>query len=380
MTDVAGVHFVPIRRKGKPTRWYVYAWRGGPRIMTATGESKPRLGPAELAAIARHGAELTAPKDEGLLSGLSRRWRGLLPAQASPEWKGLSEGTRTLWGYHLDAIEAKWGETPLAVWDDVRMVGKVIEWRDSRADSPRSADIGVQVLAELLAFGKLRAMLRINVAADVPAIYEQADRAEIVWTDDDLEAFCWSAIALDRPEMIDVIWLACLTGMRRADLAAVTWDEVSDHAIVRTALKKSKGRRRRAVVPLLRESRELLDELRGRPRNTGVRNVLVTKSGGAWNAASLTARFYEVRNAANGGRGIVHAGNAEIGEPDRAKHLHDCRGTFTTKLCRTDLTNEEMARILAWSPQNVERIRRTYVDDAAVVVALADRIRKAEGL
>jgi hypothetical protein len=84
-------------------------------------------------------------------------WRGNTLESASPEWKRLAPSTRETWGYALDAIEAKWGALPIALWNDARMVAKVIAWRDSRQDEPRAADIGVQVLGELLAFGKLRA-------------------------------------------------------------------------------------------------------------------------------------------------------------------------------------------------------------------------------
>jgi hypothetical protein len=65
---------------------------------------------------------------------------------------------------------------------------------------------------------------------------------------------------------------------------------------------------------------------------------------------------------------------AQGDEADRPKHLHDLRGTFVTALCRAGLTDDEIANIVAWSPQNVAEIRRTYVDDAAVVVALSRRI------
>ena len=105
--------------------------------------------------------------------------------------------------------------------------------------------------------------------------------------------------------------------------------------------------------------------------------LLVNSKGQPWTPASLTQAFNQVRDHANGGRGIMEPGNPKLCIPDRAKHLHDCRGTFVTRLCRTDLTNDEIARIVAWSPENVERIRRLYVDEAAFVVALADRINRA---
>lgn len=386
---IQGVHFVRSARAGKSPRWYVYAWRGGPLILKAEGAAKPKLGRAEVAAIAealeREGEGARRPRDAGLLSGLIRSWRGTGsggPGDGSPEWRRLAPSTRETWGYELDAIEKKWGATPLPLWNDHRMVGKVIAWRDGRADTPRAADMGVQVLKELLAFGKLRALVRLNVAEDVPGLYGGADRAEIVWLPEDEQAFAESAMALNRIEVVDGLDLANGTGMRRADLVGLDWDEVGEHAIVRTARKKSRGRRRRAVVPILPDTRRLLAELRSRPRLPGVTTVLVNSEGRPWTPGSFTQAFNEVRDAANGGAGIVHPGNEALGEPPRRKHLHDCRGTFVTKLCRAGaagarLTDREIADIVAWSPENVARIRRAYVDDAAIVVALADRLSRA---
>lgn len=381
MSDVEGVHFVRSAKPGKPVRWYVYAWRGkgAPLILKAEGPKRPKLGKAELAAIDAALEESTAHRDAGLLSGLIRLWRGTGALEhASPEWKALAPTTRETWGYELNAIEEKWGEHPVELWNDPRMVAKVIAWRDSRAATPRAADMGVQVLSELLAFGKLRLIVRLNVAADVPAIYEGADRAEIVWLPEDDQAFAEAAMALNRIEVLDALDLANATGLRRADLVAVHEGEVSEHAIVRTARKRSKGRRRRAVVPLIPESRRLIAELLTRTRQPGVRTLLVNSEGRSWTPGSLTQAFNQVRDFANGGRGIVHPGDEDLGEADRRKHLHDCRGTFVTRLCRLDppLTNDEIARIVAWSPANVERIRRTYVDDAAIVVALGERISR----
>jgi len=367
---IKGLHFVKKSKPGKPIRWYVYASRnGGPCILKTVGPKKPVLSREHIAKL----LEALPPKDEGTLAELIRKWR------RSPEWKRLATGTVATWGFALDAIEGKWGSTPLAVWNDYRMVSKVVDWRDSRANTPRAADIGVTVLSRLLEFGRLRALLRINVAGKIPAIYEGADRAEIIWTQADVSAYYAAADGeKGRGEPAkDILDLATCTGMRRSDLAAVTWDEVFDQAIVRVALKKSRGRRRRAVIPLTDETRAILARLKTRKRAQGVKNLLVNSFGRRWSPGSLAQAFNVTRNAANGGAGIVHCGNPELGEPDKTKHLHDCRGTFVTHLCRTDLTDVEIANIVAWSPENVGRVRRIYVDDAQVVVALAERIAKA---
>jgi hypothetical protein len=354
-----GVHFVKIKGKAG-VRWYVYAWRGGPRIATFDGPTRPTLSKEQekAAAAARKGAQ---ERGDDTLGGMIRDWR------RAPEWKRLAPNTRDTWTVGLTRIEDKWGRLPIELWNDPRMVGKVMDWRDSLDKTPRAADIGVTVLSRLLEWGRLRARVRVNIAAGIPNLYRGEDRAEILWTDEDVNAFCRSALMLDRPLLIDCLFLAAWTGMRLADLAAVTFAECGGEAIVRKALKRSRGRRRRAAVPILPELASLIEELRTRPRAQGVDTLLVNSRGQPWSADALGKRFGEVRTHAK----IVHR---EAGEPDRPKHLHDVRGTFVTHLCRVGLTDEEIAGIVAWSPQNVSRIRRTYVDDAQVIVALSRRI------
>lgn len=357
-----GVHFVKSA-KGADVRWYVYAWRGGPRIATVEGGGRPRLS-RELEQKVAEARSLAADPDRDTLSGLVRDW------QRSPEWAALAENTRSTWSVALARIGAKWGETPLALWNDSRMAGKVVDWRDSLADRPRAADLAVGVLSSLLEWGRIRARVRVNVAAGVPRLYRGGDRAEIIWTDQDFSDFYRSAMILDLPQAIDIVDLADLTGFRAADLAAVTFAEEGPEAIVRRALKRSRGRRRRAAIPKLPALEGLIDDLRSRPRQPGVDTLLVNSRGLPWSADSLSQAVSRVARHA----GLVHR---SPGEPDRNKHLHDIRGTYVTHLCRAGLTDQEIAGIVAWSEQNVARIRREYVDDAAVIVAIARRLTEA---
>lgn len=182
-----------------------------------------------------------------------------------------------------------------------------------------------------------------------------------------------SAQEINRVEAYLAIELATVTAFRRADLCASQLDEVTDHAIVRTAQKRSRGRRRRAVVPLIPQSRATIAKLKALPRKPGVNNLLVNSRGTPWTPASLTEAVIAIAKHA----GIEQPAVPELAIPAKRKHLHDCRGTFVTHLCRAGLTDDEIANIVAWSPENVARIRRVYVDDAAVVVALSERIRRA---
>jgi len=360
---IEGVHFVRAVRKGKPVRWYVYAWRGGPKIMQAESAGKPKLTKEALEALGIAHKAANSPPPDTLLS-LIREWR-----PNSPEWKDLSDGTKRVWGYQLDLIEGKWGKTPLSIWSDPRMVKKVVEWRDTRASTPRPADMGVQVLFNLLAFGRLRGRVTVNVAADIPRLYKGGDRADIIWTQDEIDRFCVAAIQLDRPQLIDGIYLAALTGLRRQDLVTLTYDHVGEFAVVKRALKRSARKRRFARMPLIPELDAFLEELRVRYRKPGVDTLLVNSFGEPWTGDGFGGSFNRVRDLA----AITHWDDET--ETAKRKHLHDVRGTFVTKLCvETDLTDKEIADVMAWSPERIGTIRRVYVDDASVVVALGERI------
>jgi integrase len=190
----------------------------------------------------------------------------------------------------------------------------------------------------------------------------------------------WPAIKeVAQQPLRDAIDLAVLTGMRRADLVAVRWDEVGDLAIHRTAAKRSRRKRYRVTIPRLPELDTLLEALRGRPRKTGVETVLVNGYGKSWTGDGLNSSFHDARGRANEGEGIWHIErDPSTGEDRRTqKRLHDLRGTFATRIIAhpsANLTNREVADIMGWSPEQVDQIRKRYVDDTAIVVELARRL------
>ena len=294
---VIGVHFVRSARAGRPIRWYVYAWRGGPQVYRSEERRKPRLTHDVIRAIA-DALDARAPKEPDNLRSVMRDWRSANPDRpSSPEWDRLADTTKKVWGNALDLIEAKWGDVPLAVFNDPRMKARIVKWRDSRASTPRSADIGVTVLRALLRFGELRGKVHINAASGIPSIYRGGDRAEIIWTEDEIAAFCVKASELGLDHAADGLRLAATTGLRRDDLVSLTWDHVSAFGIRKMAKKRSRGKRRFANVPTLPALYELLDELRGRHRASGVQTVLVDAKGNSWTPDRLTKAVAKVRDA-----------------------------------------------------------------------------------
>ncbi|MDF1835942.1 MAG: tyrosine-type recombinase/integrase [Alteraurantiacibacter sp. bin_em_oilr2.035] len=274
----------------------------------------------------------------------------------------------------MNLIEERWGEVPLVVWNDPRMVAKVVAWRDSRAKTPRAADIGVQTLRALLEFGRLRGHVSINVANGIPSLYRTGQRAEIIWTDNDVALFIKSAQKLERPHLADGLRLAALTGLRRADLVTLEWDHVGETAIRKRALKSSRKKRQFVTVPIVSELKDLLADLQTRRRIEGVKTVLVNSFGEAWSADGFGGSFNRIRDHAN----IVHVDGDT--DEEHKKHLHDVRGTFCTKLLTEHgLSDDETARIMGWSVAKVASIRQVYVDDSALIHSLAGRMSRRIG-
>ena len=360
---VKGVHYVRSNRPDGTTIWYVYACRGGLQIMRHVGPKKPKLTEEALRILneVRIAQRTHAQRTIGDL---------IMHFRKSPQWVDLSDGTRRTWGSALDLIERKWGGTPLTVWSDPRMKAKIVDWRDSRANTPRGADIGITVLSRLLEFGLLRGLVRLNAAAGIPNLYKGGGRSLIVWNEEDMARFAKAALEMQQPQMVDGMRLAALTGLRRQDLIVVTFDDVQDKTLTTLAQKQSRNRRFRATIPILPELASLIEELRNRYRRPSITTLLVNSFGSPWSEAGFTGSFGRIRDKAGIG-GIDEQGQAT------SKHLHVLRGTFCTKLCMAGLSNEEVGMVMGWSPEQVAGIRRTYVDQDQVVKAIARRLGQA---
>ncbi len=360
-------HFV-LKQTAKGPVWYVYAWRGGPQILRSEGAKKPKLKANDWARIAEAG-KLDRKPDARLVGGALTAFR------QSKYWKDLADSTRKTWGGALDRIEAKWGKVPVRALDDPRMKSKISTWQESMSGTPRAADICVMVLSKFFDWAVLKGHMIQNPALGIPNIYRGESRASIVWLSEDLEAIKKVA----QQPLKDAIDLAVLTGLRRADLVALRWDEVGDLSIKRTASKRSRGKRYTVSVPRLPELDTLLEALRGRFRKPSVETVLVNSFGKSWSGDGLASSFHDARKRANDGAGIWHVERDPLTGEEKCtqKRLHDLRGTYATHIMahsQAALTNNEVASLMGWSPEQVDQIRKRYVDDSAIVVDLTRRL------
>lgn len=335
---MTGLHVVKKDTKGG-VRWHVYAYRGGPNILTVDG-ARPAITPALLEkafAVKRQGAPV------GTVSWLAAEYR------ADGDFTSLSTETQRDYRKSLDRIEEEFGAYSLEIFEDRRMRGDIIQWRDRWRSQPRTADKLTVMLGTLLGWALVRGYVAINVAAGVPQIH-RVDRSDLIW-----EERHWTAFrALDdegKPicptQLMDALTVASLTGLRLGDLALLDWSHVGENAIV-LVTKKRKGR---AVIPILPELRSWLN---ARAKKEGP--VLLNSRGKAWTTSGLGSVFQKAKP-----EGF-----------DRT--MHDLRGTFVTWLAIKGLTDEEIARIIGWTAKRVGEVRARYVDEARVVVEITKRL------
>jgi hypothetical protein len=160
----------------------------------------------------------------------------------------------------------------------------------------------------------------------------------------------------------DALVIALHTGKRREDLAAFTERELRDDAIVYEPRKGARRARtagetpRVCVVPILPPVKAVLDQRRGYGW------IIRNSRGAPYTPGALGAIVNEIASAA----GVERT-------------LHDAKGTFVTMLREAGFAAREIAEMVDWSEDDVERICRRYCSQSRVVAAWVERLRKRNG-
>lgn len=118
------------------------------------------------------------------------------------------------------------------------------KWRGKYADTPRTADYGMQMPSRVLAYDvDPLAEISLNPCEGIKQLYS-VDRSEIIWTEDDITRLK----KLCSDEVAHAVDLASHTGLRSGDLVKLSWSHVGEHAIIITTGKSR--HKREAVIPL----------------------------------------------------------------------------------------------------------------------------------
>jgi integrase len=256
---------------------------------------------------------------------------------ASPEFGKLAPSSQTAYRAYLERFRAEFGKWRVSHFEKSETVEDLSDWRDEMAATPRAADYAIQSVSRLFKWARGRGMTKAEPTKDIERLHT-ANRSDIIWTEEDLVAFCKVA----SPELQWAVRLAGYTGLRQGDLLRLPWSAVSELSI---ALRTSK-RATVAVVPLIEPARALLKTI---PRVGDT--VLTSSHRTPWTSDGFRASFR---------RACIEAGIK--------KHFHDLRGTAATRLRMADLSNARIAQVMGWAPERVDALMALYVN--ADVVAL----------
>lgn len=256
--------------------------------------------------------------------------------RASPDFGAKAPRTRRDYAALLDLIGERFGPAPLAAFDDPRIRGVALRWRD-RIASPKRRDYAWTVLRLVVAWGVDRGWLRAHHLQRGGRTYRVA-RAEIVWTEAELAAFERGAPAY--------VWRPVLhmaeCGHRPGDLIRCARSHVfpTPHGR-RIVLHTAKsGGRRVASVPVTERMARILDET---PEGQDLLHLNAT--GTAWTEGALSRR--------------VKWWARKLGLREELR-LYDARGSAVTRLVAAGAGLDELARCFGWSSSTAAKMVETY--------------------
>jgi integrase len=158
--------------------------------------------------------------------------------------------------------------------------------RDGSAATARNA---MAALRRLLSFAHDEGMIPENPALKMRV--KTPESRSRVWSFDETERFCATAVAVGRPSMALAVMLGWCLGQRPADLRTLTWAAYDGHAV---ALRQAKTGTP-IWVPCLPALRGLLDAT----RRTAPQIVVSEATGRPYLESDFQHRFADIRRAAN---------------------------------------------------------------------------------
>jgi len=272
-------------------------------------------------------------RNQGTLKELIQRY------VESSKYRDAAPRTRKDYQRQIIKIENAFGNIPIEVLNDQRVRADFLDWRDNLAKtSKKQADYAIAILGLILAWSLDRGLIAHNFAARPGKLY-RSQRASVIWSDQDVEAF----LAKADLELQLALILARDTGQRQGDLLRLTWASY-DGSYIRLTQSKTGVR---VEVPVTQELRALLDRVKGEraDRTVDATTILARPDGQPWRTDHFRHAWREITLAAD----------------LDGKRFQDLRGTAVTALADAGCTTFEIAAITGHSLKSVESILEHYV-------------------
>jgi site-specific recombinase XerC len=302
--------------------------------------------PEFIADFADAEAMLKARHSGDTFNGLIRAFTGSVEFE-----KKLSASSQREYKRMLTKAEPEFGDMPRAALNDPKVKAVFLDWRAkvARSSGEREADNRLSIISAMLTWAVEDArLLDANHLKGFRRLYH-ADRSEIIWLPEHIEAF----MKAPPLEIQRALILALHSGQREGDLLRLPWSAY-DGACIR--LRQGKARRSGRVAPLIevpctKALRHMLDQM-----ERASKLILTTRTGQPFKKRYF-ARLWEKASKEAGLNRIYLPG---LEEPVQL-HFHDLRGTAVTLLSEADCSVPQIAAITGHSLKTVHQILERYL-------------------
>lgn len=322
--ELKGLFKTSKRLANGEKRDYYYAWKGGTSI-------KAQYGTREfIAEFERLTKDRKVPDQSTFQYIISLYKRMELPRR--------KDSTRRSYAQYVKIIEDEYGDMPIAAIEQTGSRTEFLEWRDSMAGRPRTADLAWSVLQLIMAFGVDIEKLKRNPCLNAGRLAESGTRREKIWGEAELAKLREAASATISEALTMAIW----TGQRQGDLLRVQWSAYDGSHI---RLKQSKTGRRVTVLAS-DELKAMLDRLKAEneARKTPVLTILTNSRGKPWTGDGFRTSW---------GKAVEKAKVEGL-------TFHDLRGTFITRARRAGASIDDIAEASGHSTKDVRNILETH--------------------
>lgn len=281
----------------------------------------------------------------------------ILRFMASQDFTELAPRTqsdmRKSFFHATNGIDHKFGDAPLAAFEDPRIRRQALDWRDKIGG--KVGDDRIRHLQRLIGFALDRTMIRHHHLMGIKSVYK-GKRAEIFWMPDEVESFQRGAPA----HVWRILSIALETGLRPGDLVELSREHIHRTPHGHRIVIWTKKRKRLASIPVTPTMAEIIAATTDRQQR-----LIVNKGG----------QPYQHEN---------YLGDAVSTWRDKIKirselQLKDARGTAATRLLEAGAELKEIATHMGWSIKHAAEVIERYVAlSPSMTDGLADKLARAE--
>lgn len=252
-----------------------------------------------------------------------------------------------------NGIDHKFGDAPLAAFEDPRIRRQALDWRDKIGG--KVGDDRIRHLQRLIGFALDRTMIRQHQLMGIKSVYK-GKRAEIFWLPDEVEAFRNGAPA----HVWRILAIALETGLRPGDLVELSREHIHRTPHGHRIVIWTKKRKRLASIPVTAAMADL---------------IAATPEQQARLIANKRGEPYQHEN---------YLGDAVSTWRDKIKiraelQLKDARGTAATRLLEAGAELKEIATHMGWSIKHAAEVIERYVAlSPSMTDGLAEKLSLAE--